>query len=636
MTLRPLPFDESFKAIVEGLPAAVYTTDADGRITYFNEAAAELWGHRPTVGKDLWCGSWRLYWPDGSPMRHDQCPMAVTLRTGKPTRGAEAVAERPDGTRFTFVPYPTPLFDSQGTLIGAVNTLINLSERKRSEEATHRLAAIVESSDDAIISKTLDGVIMSWNEGARRLFGYEAEEIVGQSILTLIPTERRNEEDEIIGKLRKGERVDHYETMRRRKDGSLVHVSLTVSPIRRSDGVIVGASKIARDISYRKHAEALLHEQAQRLATLNRVARTISRDLDLDRIVQEVTDIATDLTGAKFGAFFYNVTSADGESYQLFSLSGAPRSAFEQFGMPRATAVFKSTFDGEGVVRSEDIRRDPRYGRNAPHHGMPQGHLPVVSYLAVPVVSSSGEVFGGLFVGHDEAGKFGPDTETLISAVAAQAAVAMENARLHRSVKLEVEHRRRAEEAKGLLLAEIKHRVKNTLATVQAMASQSFRGSRPEERQAFISRIHALSRAHDLLTQQGGDFVSLRSIVGHALEPFLAADQPRASLNGPDGQLPPNKAVLLALVLHELATNAVKYGSLSRDEGRVSVDWSLEDAPRRLLSLRWHESGGPRVAPPTSRGFGSRMIERAVHGEKGVAHFEFSETGVEFTLTLPV
>jgi PAS domain S-box-containing protein len=621
---------------VEGLPAAVYTTDAEGRITYFNEAAADLWGHRPTIGKDYWCGSWRLYWPDGSPMAPEECPMAVTLKTGKPIRGAEAIAERPDGSRFTFSPYPTPLLDDQGRVIGAVNLLVNLSERTKAEEAIHRLAAIVESSDDAIISKTLDGSIMSWNDGAKRLFGYDAEEIMGQSVLMLFPEDRRHEEVEIIGKLRTGQRVDHYETVRRRKDGSLVDVSLTVSPIRRSDGTVIGASKIARDVTYRKNAEALQEQQAQRLATLNRVARSISRDLDLDRIVQEVTDIGRELTGAQFGAFFYNVTGEEGETYRLFSLSGAQRSAFERFGVPRATAVFKPTFDGEEIVRSDDIRRDPRYGRNSPHDGMPEGHLPVASYLAVPVVAASGEVLGGLFFGHAEPSRFGPETETLIAAVAAQAATAMDNARLHRSAKEEIEHRRKAEEAKELLLGEIKHRVKNTLATVQAIASQSLRGSQPEERQAFISRVQALARAHDLLTQQGWSSVPLRSIVERALEPFFSATQARIDISGPEIDLPSSKATLLSIILHELATNAVKYGALTQDDGSVSLAWTVGDTPRPLLMLRWKEAGGPEVAPPVSRGFGSNMIERAVKAEKGTAHFEFASDGVAFTLTLPV
>ena len=317
--------------------------------------------------------------------------------------------------------------------------------RPDSEIAAHHLAAIVESSEDAIISKDLNGIVMSWNKAAERLFGFSPAEIVAQSILTLIPDERRDEEDLILGRIRGGDRVDHFETVRRRRDGSLVDISLTVSPIRRADGTVIGASKIARDISERRSTEAKLAEQARTLSQLNRVATIVSQDLDLERIVQSVTDIATELSAARFGAFFYNVLDETGESYLLFSLSGAPRDAFERFGMPRNTAVFDPTFRGEGVLRSDDIRLDARYGHNEPHHGMPKGHLPVVSYLAVPVVSSSGKVHGGLFFGHDQPGKFDEGIEELIVGIAGQAAVAMDNAHLHEAARFEIAQRARTE-----------------------------------------------------------------------------------------------------------------------------------------------------------------------------------------------
>jgi PAS domain S-box-containing protein len=561
--------------------------------------------------------------------------MAVTLKTGCSVRGTEAIAERPDGSRLAFIPFPTPLFDDEGTLTGAVSMLVDISSRNTGGEDAQRLAAIVASSDDAIISKTLGGVITSWNEAAGRIFGYSADEIIGKSVLTLIPPDRHGEEHDIIARLRAGKRIEHYETVRQRKDGSLFDVSLTVSPLRRSDGVIIGASKIARDITERKHSEALLVKHAERLSTLNQVSRVISRDLDLERIVQAVTDIATDLAGAEFGAFFYNIVDAKGESYQLYTLSGAPRTAFETFGMPRATAIFKPTFDGTEIIRSADIRLDPRYGASAPHHGMPKGHLPVVSYLAVPVVSSSGEVVGGLFFGHHEAGRFDADAETLVSAVAAQAAVAMDNARLHRSAQTEIEQRTRAEAAKELLLGEIKHRVKNTLATVQAMASQTFRKAPPEERDAFVARLHALAAAHDLLTEQVRDTIQVASIVERALKPFLEHGHQRIIPAGPGIEIGSNKSLLLAMVLHELATNAVKYGALSNSTGIVKLTWTLDEPVKRLF-LHWRETGGPPVLPPSSSGFGSRMIERALSGEGGKAVFTFAAEGLDVTLDIPV
>jgi PAS domain S-box-containing protein len=176
------------------------------------------------------------------------------------------------------------------------------------------------------------------------------------------------------------------------------------------------------------------------LEVLNRVSQTVAAELDLHRAVQAVTNAGVELSGAQFGAFFYNAMNAQGELYQLYTLSGAPREAFANYPMPRNTPLFGATFEGAGVLRLADVTTDPRYGRMAPHHGMPNGHLPVRSYLAAPVVSRSGEVLGGLFMGHGEAGVFTLEAERLLTLLASQAAIAIDNARLY-------EKSRRAESA---------------------------------------------------------------------------------------------------------------------------------------------------------------------------------------------
>ena len=271
--------DGYFREILDSLPAAVYVTDPAGVITYYNEAAAALWGQRPELGRDQWCGSWKLYWPDGRALPHDQCPMAIALREKRPVRGVEAIAERPDGVRIPFIPYPTPLYDASGELVGAVNMLVDITERRRVEEYAQRLASIVRSSDDAIVSKDLHGVITSWNRGAERLFGYTEEEVIGKPVMILIPPDRENEEPQILDRIRRGEVTDHYETVRRRKDGSLVDISLTVSPIRNSAGEVIGASKIARDITERRRAQEqqqlTLKEMDHRVKNLFSVASSV-------------------------------------------------------------------------------------------------------------------------------------------------------------------------------------------------------------------------------------------------------------------------------------------------------------------------------------------------------------------------
>ncbi len=190
-----------------------------------------------------------------------------------------------------------------------------------------------------------------------------------------------------------------------------------------------------------------LREEAHTLETLNRVGAAVAAELDLERAVQVVTDAATELTGAAFGSFFYNVLDESGGRYMLYTLSGAPREAFSKFPMPRATALFGETFSGSGIVRSDDVTKDSRYGKSAPHYGMPKGHLPVRSYLAVPVVSRSGEVLGGLFFGHHEVGVFTERAERFVRGIATQAAIAIDNARLYRAAQTEIAERKRTEAA---------------------------------------------------------------------------------------------------------------------------------------------------------------------------------------------
>jgi PAS domain S-box-containing protein len=241
--------------ILGALPVAVYTTDAEGRITSFNEAAVSLWGQRPELGAAQWCGSWRLRDMDGNVLPHDQCPMAQAVNEDRDIQWGRAIAERPDGTLVPFVAFPTPLRNAAGTLIGAVNTLIDISDQQRAADLGIHMAAIVESSMDAIISKDLNGIITSWNPAAVRLFGYQAEEAIGKSVLMLIPEGQQDEETLIIQRIRRGERVETYETTRRHKDGHHIPVSLTISPVRNAAGHIVGASKIARDITNSKDSE---------------------------------------------------------------------------------------------------------------------------------------------------------------------------------------------------------------------------------------------------------------------------------------------------------------------------------------------------------------------------------------------
>jgi PAS domain S-box-containing protein len=329
---------------------------------------------------------------------------------------------------------------------------------------TRHLAKVVESSDDAIVSKDLNGVITSWNRAAERMFGFTADEAIGRSIRMIIPDDRQGEEDFVLSHIRNGQSVSHFETIRRRKDGSTLPISLTVSPIYDDAGVVIGASKIARDISERKQFEAESKEQALISEKLGEVGAMVASSLEREVVVQKVTDTATELTGAQFGAFFYNaVDPQTGDTCLLHTLSGASKEAFANFAAPRSTAIFAPTFHGKGPVRLADVTQDPRYGLNAPHHGMLPGDLPVRSYLAVPVKGVDGAVIGGLFFGHSQVGVFTEQHERMALGIAAWAAVALENSRLY-------DEARTANRMKDEFLAVLSHELRTPLNAIVGYA----------------------------------------------------------------------------------------------------------------------------------------------------------------------
>src|SRR5258707_4470582 len=199
-------------------------------------------------------------------MPHEECPMARLLRGEKlKAEDLEIIVERSNGERRHVIPAPRILTDIHGKITGTINSLCDITERKGAETAAMRLAAVVQSSHDAVAAKTLNGIITDWNQSAERIFGYKSKEIIGKSVLTLIPKDRQSEEQEILRRIRHGESLDHYETVRRRKDGKLIDVSLTISPIRGPKGEIFGVSKIARDITEQKRTGRRLSEQARLL-----------------------------------------------------------------------------------------------------------------------------------------------------------------------------------------------------------------------------------------------------------------------------------------------------------------------------------------------------------------------------------
>jgi len=682
---------------------------------------------------------------------------------------------------------------------------------KNPEFAPYWLAALIDSADDAIISKTLEGIITSWNKGAQRIFGYTADEIIGKSVTILIPEGHLDEEPAILARLRAGERIEHYETVRIRKDGRFIDISLTVSPIRGPNGKIVGASKIARDIteqrqarraldeaserlklalaasrlgdwvwdpktdvltmsetaaaifgidpgshmtwteirellheedreparlavekslaehtdydieyrvkraddaevwvsskgrgmydergevltmlgfvqdiSTRKANEEMLREQADALRTLNEVGQIISAELDLHNTVQAVTNAATELTGARFGAFFYNVLNEEGASYMLYTIAGVPRETFDHFPMPRATELFGPTFRGEGVVRIGNVKLDPRYGKSSPYYGMPEGHLPVVSYLAVPVVSRSGDVLGGLFFGHPEANFFSERDETLVYSLASQAAIAMDNARLYEAAKrarLEAEQAatenerlyRQAEESSRLkeeFLATISHELRTPLSAVLGWARMLRLGQLSKEQETkALDTIERNARAQaqlvdDLLDVSRIITGKLRMDVRPAdpnsfIDAAVEAVRPAAEAKGVRVQKVmdtgavsvPGDPVRLQQVVWNLLSNAIKFtprgGRVQIRSERVNshLEIVVSDTGQGIAQDflphvfdRFRQADQKTSRQHGGMGLGLSIVRHLVelHGGTVSATSEGEGRGATFTVKLPI
>ena len=258
-------------AIVESSDDAIVSKTLDGVITSWNHAAERMFGYAPAeaIGRNITL----IIPPD---RLEEETRVLASIRAGRRVEHFETIRVTKDGRQVAVSLTVSPVKDSSGRIIGASKVARDVSERRRGEIAQARLAAIIESSEDAIISKTLDGVITSWNGAAERVFGWTAAEAIGQHITLIIPEEYREEERGVLARLRRGDRIDHFETVRQRKDGQLLDVSITVSPIRDGRGTIVGASKVARDIS----AQRILEQARQALLEREQAARTEAEDLN--------------------------------------------------------------------------------------------------------------------------------------------------------------------------------------------------------------------------------------------------------------------------------------------------------------------------------------------------------------------
>jgi PAS domain S-box-containing protein len=441
---------------------------------------------------------------------------------------------------------------------------------------------------------------------------------------------------------------------------------------------------ILRDVTERQRFAAALSEQADELAAVNRIGRMLSAELDVRKIVQALTDAATELTGARFGSFFYNVIDEQGASYMLYTLTGVPIEHFKDFPMPRATEIFGPTFRGEGVIRLADVRQDPRYGKNPPYHGIPPGHLPVVSYLAVPVVLRSGEVVGGLFFGHPEPNVFTERAERIVVGLAPQAAVAIENARLYQQAQRAIIERdellareqaaradaEAANRAKDEFLATVSHELRTPLNAILGWARMLRMGHLDEE--MYCRALETIERNARLQAQIVEDILDVSQIVTgklrlktrpvelapvieaaiDELRPTAAAKTIQMTFSASDGAaIVCGDAARLQQVVGNLLANAIKFTPAG---GRVTVRLEREDKHARITVSdtgqgirrdflpfafeRFRQADSTSTRVHGGLGLGLALVRHIVelHGGSVKAESLGEGSGATFTITLPL
>ena len=407
--------------------------------------------------------------------------------------------------------------------------------------AEGHLLAIVQSSDDAIISKLLDGTVISWNPAATRIFGYTEAEMVGQSIRQVIPPDRQAEEDDILARIGRGDRVRSFETIRQRKDGTMLRVSLTVSPILDANGKIIGASKIARDVTERYAAERALMQSELRLRML------------ADNMSQLAWIAQPDGTRVWYNKCWYDFTGSDDDGMPITGASAAHHPEHRD----RVLAKYV-----------EDMAAGREWEDTFPLRGA-DGRYRWFLSRAKPIRDDDGNIVCWFGTATDV-------TELL-----------------------------EKEEQVRVLLMEVNHRSKNMLAVVQALARRSGSAD-PDFLQRFENRLASLSANQDLLVRRGWVTIPMDELADAQLAILDRDNRALVSTSGPAIPLSPRTAEVVGMALHELATNALKYGALSRPGGTVALSWNETDDGRFVAE--WRERGGPRVEPPREAGFGSTLI----------------------------
>jgi PAS domain S-box-containing protein len=547
------------------------------------------------------------------------------------------------------------------------------------------LKATLESTTDGILVTDEDGRILSSNQNYAQMTGMSSERMASAHYQDVFDVAARLVRDPEAFQARVAEIVtkspaETYDVLEL-VDGRVIDLFSKVLVV---EGRRSGRVWSFRDVTERRHADDARRDETRILEIVNETGVTLSSSLDVRTLLQTVTDATTTLSGARFGAFFYNTVDANGDAYMLYTLSGAPREAFEHLGYPRATALFGPTFRGDAPIRCDDVLADPRYGRMGPHHGMPPGHLPVRSYLAVPVVSRSRDVIGGLFFGHPDVGVFTAQSERIVTGIAAQAAVALDNARLYEAAQAAAEERKqlyereqearreaeRMSDLKDQFLATLSHELRTPLAAILGWAQVLRRGERS---QADVHRgLEIIERNARTQTQLIDDLLDMNRIIAGKMqldvqpvdpvtiiEGALETVRPAAEAKGIrlEKLLDPSTGPVvgdpsrLQQVLWNLLSNAIKFtpkdGKVQAVLRRVGahvelgvVDTGIGIDPEflPLVFERFRQADASTTRRYGGLGIGLSIVRQLVELHGGTVRAESSGPGrgASFTVSLPL
>ncbi len=702
--------ERALRDLLGALPAAIYVTDVAGRITFCNDAAINLWGGRPRLGEDRWSDFARYYHADGTPMTLQDCPIEIALHQGRPVGGREAILERVDGSRAWIVPYPTPLRDRTGAMVGAVNMVVDISERKQAEQMlAERNAQLALAGQFALVGTftfDVDAERMQVSPGYAAMHGLPAgtEDIRRDYWRAGVHPDDLSRVEAGVKQAIAARRREHYCEYRiLRAGGEVRWIDSRSLMSYDSDGAarVVGANI---DVTQRKQTEAALEAHKASLADALAAGRVMAFDWNAVTGRSCRSDNAASILGIEdnqgssstHNAFLRQIHPDDRGSLKakIRELSpGNPAYALTfRFYDPNGEQVWleetgKGEFDTTGkLLRVKGLTRNVTDRKKAELVLEERNVLLALAGKAARVGSFAYD-FGSdvMQVSEGYAALYGlPEGQTVslrnawlarlhpedvphvedmrrrairqglseygfeFRIVHPNSEVRWIEARIFISYKtdgcplrvlgvnIDVTERRRSEDQQRVLVAELDHRVKNVLSTVVAIIAQTREGhaSLPDFTAALERRIKALARTHELLSQNRWVGVSLSDIVRREFAPYEVGN---AQMRGPHVTLAAEAAQAMAMVVHELTTNAAKYGALSSRNGRVELRWWwLRNGSSGRLAIDWQEIGGPPVQTPSQTGYGTTIVRELVPYElNGTVALDFPPDGVRCRMEIP-